>query len=142
MLRYSFVVLAGLWAAGPAAAAGWADGLFDDLSKDFGSVPHGQLLTHSFRITNNTQNAVNISTVRVSCGCVSASATRGFLNPGESTTLVAKMDSSVFYGVRTVTIFVPFAPPTFHQARPWVPSHRPRHLPLTPPHLALRTRPL
>src|SRR5260370_19534787 len=138
MLRYSFVVLAGLWAAGPAAAAGWADGLFDDLSKDFGSVPHGQLLTHSFRITNNTQNAVNISTVRVSCGCVSASATRGFLNPGESTTLVAKMKSSVFYGVRTVTLFLQFDRPNFDQVRRWGQANSRSAFTLTPDQRALR----
>ncbi len=135
MLRYSFVLLAGLWAAGP-AAAGWADGLFSEASKDFGSVPHGQNLTHSFRITNNTKNPVNISNIRVSCGCVSATANKGYLNPGEDTTLVAKMDSSRFFGVRTVTIFVQFDRPNFDEVRLWVQANSRSDFVLAPDQLA------
>ena len=48
MFRYCLVFLAGLAAARPAAAASWADGLFQELSKDFGSVPRGPTLQHSF----------------------------------------------------------------------------------------------
>src|SRR5437660_799351 len=50
MSRYSLVVLASLWAAGSAPAATWADSLFEELSKDFGSVPRGPTLTHPFRV--------------------------------------------------------------------------------------------
>ena len=50
MLRYSVVLLAGCLAAGPAAAASWADRLFDEMSKDFGSVPRGPALVHHFRL--------------------------------------------------------------------------------------------
>jgi len=137
MLRYSFVLLAGLWAAAPAAAAGWADGLFDELSKDFGSVPHGQLLTHSFKITNNTKTPVNISSIRVSCGCVTAQANQGFLNPGQETTLTAKMDSSRFSGVRTVTIFVQFNQPNFDEVRLWVQANSRSDFVMTPDQIAL-----
>jgi len=136
MLRYSFVLLAGLWTAGPAAAAGWADGLFDELSKDFGSVPHGKQLTHTFRITNNTKNAVTITGIRVSCGCVSAQAQTGFLKPGDSTTLVANMDSSRFFGVRTVTIFVNFGSPTFDEVKLWVQANSTSDFATTPDSLA------
>lgn len=117
MLRHSFVLLAALSAAGPATAAGWADGLFEELSKDFGSVPHGKVMTHAFRITNNTKNQVTISGIRVSCGCVTAQAQTGLLNPGDTTTLTANMDTSRFYGVRTVTVFVQFGAPTFDEVR-------------------------
>ena len=117
MVRYIFVLLAGLLAAGPAAAAGWADGLFDQLSKDFGSVPHGKLLTHSFRIVNNTKTPVTISGIRVSCGCVSAQAQKGTLQPGEETTLAASMDTTRFYGVRSVTIFVQLSQPAFDEVK-------------------------
>ena len=136
MLRYSFVLLAGFWAASPALAAGWADGLFDGMSKDFGSVPHGQNLIHNFRITNNTKDPINISNIRVSCGCVSATANRGFLNPGEETTLVAKMDSSRFFGVRTVTIFVQFDRPGFDEVRLWVQANSRSDFALAPDQLA------
>jgi hypothetical protein len=118
------------------AAAGWADGLFDELSKDFGSVPHGQLLTHNFRIANTTRNPVNISHVRVSCGCTSAVVNRGYLNPGEETTLTARMDSSVFFGVRTVTIFVNFDRPGFDEVRLWVQANSRSDFVMTPHQMA------
>ena len=89
MLRYSLVLVAGFWVAGSAGAATWADGLFSELSKDFGSVPRGPTLKHSYRIVNNTGAPVHISGVRVSCGCVSASALKTDLGPAEETAIVA-----------------------------------------------------
>jgi hypothetical protein len=120
MLRYSLVLLAGLWAAGSAGAASWADGLFDELSKDFGSVPRGPTLSHHFRVSNNTRTPVNIASVRVSCGCVSAVALKTYLRPGETTAIVAHMDTSRFTGVRTVTIYVQLDAPAFEEVRLWV----------------------
>src|SRR5215212_1111310 len=71
MFRYSFAILLGLCAAGTARAS-WADGLFDELSRDFGSVPRGPTLQHPFRLVNKTNQHVHIASVRVSCGCTSA----------------------------------------------------------------------
>src|SRR5947209_15447601 len=115
MLRHSLVVLVGLWITLPASAAPWADGMFDELSKDFESVPRGPTLTHPFRLVNNTGRDVNITGIRVSCGCVSASVARGYLRPGEETALVAHMDTSRFSGVRTVTIYVQFDRPAYEE---------------------------
>jgi hypothetical protein len=120
MSRYCFVLLAGLAAAAPVGAATWADSMFDELSKDFGSVPHGSMQTNNFRIVNNTKQPVSIASVRVSCGCTSASAARNYLNPGEETAVVAHMDTSRFYGVRSVTITVQFDRPAFEEVRLWV----------------------
>jgi Protein of unknown function (DUF1573) len=120
MLRYGFVLLAGLCAAGPAAAASWADGLFDELSKDFGSVPRGPTLVHPFRVVNKTSGPVSISSVRVSCGCTSAAVLRSYLNPGEETAVVARMDTTRFTGVKSVTIYVQFDRPAFEEVRLWV----------------------
>jgi hypothetical protein len=120
MSRYCFVLLAGLAAAAPAAAGSWADAMFDDMSKDFGSVPHGSIQTHNFRIVNNTKQPVSIASVHVSCGCTSASAAKTYLNPGEETAIVAHMDTSRFSGVRSVTITVQFDRPAFEEARLFV----------------------
>src|SRR5579871_4838467 len=105
MLRCSLVVAAVLWAAGPALSATWADALFEEFSKDFGSVPRGPMLTHAFRVANNTRGTVNIASIRVSCGCVTAVAHKGQLEPGESTHIVASMDTTRFTGLRSVTIY-------------------------------------
>src|SRR5258708_6341647 len=89
MFRYSLVLTLGLLAAGPAAAASWADGLFDELSKDFGSVLRGPALTHPFRVKNNTKGDVNIFSVRPSCSaCTTAWAVKTHLAPGEETAVV------------------------------------------------------
>jgi hypothetical protein len=117
MFRYSFVLVLGLLAAGPAAAASWADGMFDESSKDFGSVARGPALSHPFRVKNNTKDDVNISNVRVSCGCTSAWAVKTHLKPGEETAIMARMDTTRFIGPKTVTIFVQFDQPQFDEVR-------------------------
>jgi Protein of unknown function (DUF1573) len=106
MLRYCSALLLGLCFAGSGRAATWADSMFDELSKDFGSVPRGPMLSHPFRITNNTPQTVIIGGIRVSCGCVHAVAQNGVLGPGQSTMLLTTMDTSRFAGVKTVKIFV------------------------------------
>lgn len=114
MFRYGLIVLVGLYAGGY-AAGGWADSMFEERSRDFGSVPHGPTLQHSFRLTNNTKNVVQIGNVRVSCGCVSASALQNVLQPGESTAIVANMDSSRFHGHKSVTVYVTFTQPQWEE---------------------------
>jgi Protein of unknown function (DUF1573) len=136
MSRYCFVMLAGLVASAPAAAATWADSMFDELSKDFGSVARGPVQTHAFRVVNNTKQPVNISSVRVSCGCTSASAAKPFLNPGEETAIVARMDTSRFIGVKSVTIFVQFDRPTFEEVRLWVQANARNDFSVSPDGLA------
>jgi hypothetical protein len=106
-----------LSAAATASAGTWAQGLFDELSKDFGSVPRGPLLAHHFRVVNRTQQAVNVSGVRVSCGCVTATAAKTKLEPGEETTIYATMDTTRFVGPKSVTIFVQFDSPNFDEVR-------------------------
>jgi hypothetical protein len=121
MLRYTFVLLAGLWTFSPALAGSWADALFDDLSKDFGSVPRGPTLQHPFRIKNTTKNVVAVSGVRVSCNvCSSASILKSTLQPGEETAVVVTMDTARFSGVKIITVYVNFGQPGREEVRLWV----------------------
>jgi hypothetical protein len=113
MLRLSLVATAALLMSAPAHAATWADGMFEDVARDFGSVPRGPMLNHSYRLTNNTGQTVRITSVRVSCGCTSATALQGTLAPGQSTAVVAQMDTTRFIGPKTVTIYVQFDQPQF-----------------------------
>ncbi|MGL4554327.1 MAG: DUF1573 domain-containing protein [Gemmataceae bacterium] len=115
MVRLSLVLASALAAAAPLSAATWAESMFDELKKDFGSVPRGPGLQHSFRVTNHTANPASISSVRVSCGCLTAIAHKGVLQPGESTTLQVNMDTTR-YG-RPVTVFVQFSTPAFEEVR-------------------------
>jgi hypothetical protein len=136
MLRYGLVVAVGLWAASPAWSATWADALFEEFSKDFGAVPRGPTLSHPFRVVNNTRGPVNISSVRVSCGCVSAVALKGRLEPGESTHVVARMDTTRFTGQKSVTIFVQFDQPAMEEVRLVVQANGRNDFSVTPDTLA------
>jgi hypothetical protein len=120
MFRYTLIFFATLALAAPASADSWAQSLFEELSKDFGTVPRGPMLAHSFQITNKTQQPVHISGVRVSCGCVSASAAQDQLAPGQSTVINATMDTRRFTGVKSVTIYVQFDQPQWEEVRLWV----------------------
>jgi Protein of unknown function (DUF1573) len=113
MLRLSLVATAALLMSAPAHAATWAEGMFEELARDFGSVPRGPMLTHQYRLTNNTGQTVRITSVRVSCGCTSATALQGVLAPGQSTAVLAQMDTTRFIGPKTVTIYVQFDQPQF-----------------------------
>jgi hypothetical protein len=136
MLRYSLVLVAGFFVAGSLQAATWADGLFDELSKDFGTVVRGPALTHHFRVTNRTKYAVSIANVKVSCGCLSASALKTFLNPGEETAIVARMDTTRFTGAKHVTVTVEFNMPNREEVRLWVQANGRDDLQITPENLA------
>jgi hypothetical protein len=132
MLRFSLVLSAGLLAAVPTWAGSWADGLFEENSKDFGSVPHGSVQTHPFRLTNKTDKKVHISGVRVSCGCTTASALKSDLEPGESTAIQASMDTNRFLGVKAVTIYVSFDQPNWEEVRLVVQANSRHDISVTP----------
>jgi hypothetical protein len=137
MFRFRLAVLVGLLAAAPASAGSWADGLFDELSKDFGSVPRGPTLTHLFRLTNNTNSTIHIASMRVSCGCTSANAMQAELAPGQSTAIQAQMDTRRFTGAKSVTIYVQFDRPSWEEVRLWVQANAHDDLSLTPEALNL-----
>jgi hypothetical protein len=137
MLRYSFVVLAGFLSAAPALAGSWGEGLFDEFSKDFGSVPHGQVLNHPFTIKNTTGQTVTVSGVRVSCNlCTSATVLKGQLKPGEETSVSVRMDAGKFLGVKTVYVYVTFSEPQYDEVRLWVQANSRDDVNLTPDSLA------
>ncbi len=120
MFRYSLMLATLVGIAGTVHAQTRADGMFDELSRDFGSVPRGQIVMHPFRIVNNTNQPVRIANVRVSCGCVTTQTLKSNLQPGEETAIIATMNTQVFLNTRTVTIYVTFDQPRYQEVRLWV----------------------
>jgi hypothetical protein len=118
--RFSFACLIALCSAGLASADTWSDKMFDELSRDFGSVPRGPTLQHQFRLVNNTGRTVHIAGVRVSCGCTQARALQQTLAPGQETAILATMDTTRFLGHKSVTIFVTLDQPRWSEVRLWV----------------------
>jgi len=108
----------GTAAASPAQGDNWANKLFtfqggpQGLYHDFGTVPNGSMLRHNFSIYNPWAIPIEITEIRVSCGCVSARVSKNLLQPRESAILEANMDTSKFKtpGHRTVSIFVSVGP--------------------------------
>jgi hypothetical protein len=80
---------------------------------------------------------VHISSVRVSCGCVSASAQDTVLAPGQSTAILASMDTRRFVGSKGVTIYVSFDQPRRDEVRLWVQANSRDDLLITPETFAL-----
>jgi hypothetical protein len=137
MFRYGLVLVASVWLAASASAGSWADAMFEDLSKDFGTVPRGPTLSYAFRFTNNTEKPIHVAGVRVSCGCVSASALDQYVAPGESSAIQATMDTRRFVGLKNVTIYVTIDQPHWEEVRLWVQANGRDDITVSPEALAL-----
>jgi hypothetical protein len=136
MFRFSLATAAALILSAPTHAATWAEGMFEDLAHDFGSVPRGPTVSHPYRLTNNTGQTVRIVSVRVSCGCTSATALQSVLAPGQSTSVLAQMDTTRFIGPKTVTIYVQFDQPQWQEVRLSISANGRTDVAVTPDTLA------
>ncbi|MBI1831458.1 MAG: DUF1573 domain-containing protein, partial [Planctomycetes bacterium] len=137
MIRYSLLFVALFAAAGHAHAQNKAEALFDELTRDFGSVPRGQVVSHPFRIVNNTKQTVHIANVRVSCGRFShAQALQTWLKPGEETAIIAKMYTGEFLGTKPITVFVLFDQPWFQEVRLWIQANSRDDVAFSPDNIA------
>jgi hypothetical protein len=98
----------------PAAAqstTAWADKLFSGVTThDFGVVPRGSQLKHAFTMTNIYKVPLEITNIRVSCGCVTASSPIKVLQPNESSLLNISMDGRQFSGPKSVRIYLTVGP--------------------------------
>ena len=89
-----------------AQAAGWADSLFPERSRNFGPVPHHTRVKHAFILTNRLGEAVTILNLRPSCGCTSGKASVSMVNPGETAAIEAQMDARNFLGLKSTILYV------------------------------------
>ncbi|MCI0642048.1 MAG: DUF1573 domain-containing protein [Gemmataceae bacterium] len=119
MLRTSIVAIL-LFVPVETASAQWAEGMFDGLTKDFGSVPRGTVASHPFRLVNNTGAPVRIAGIRVTCGCTTARALKMDLEPGEESAILVQVDTRIFANSKNVTIYVRFSKPRVEEVRLWL----------------------
>ena len=79
--------------AASAQQPAWADKLFGgETTHDFGTVVRGAQLKYSFKMTNIYKVPLEITDVRVSCGCVHPEASTKILQPNETGTLNITME--------------------------------------------------
>jgi hypothetical protein len=113
-MRKAVIALLFSYAAAPPAMAqttAWADKLFaGDLVHDFGVVPHGAQLKYTFKMTNIYKYPLEITNIRVECGCVSVKESTKLLKPNDTGTLSINMDGTRFTGLKTVKVFVSVGP--------------------------------
>ena len=117
----------------------WADGLFDELNKDFGSVARGVVLQHGFRFRNSTKDVIGIFGVRSSCGCTTTQINKRYLQPGEEMQIQVRMDSGRFRGVKTVTLFVKIDRPENQEVRLWIKANSRDDISLNPEMVDFKT---
>ncbi|QEL13931.1 DUF1573 domain-containing protein [Limnoglobus roseus] len=77
---------------------------------DFGTVPHGTMLTHKFTFTNIYDVPMQIIDVRKSCTCLDADPPQKVLQPNESADIVLTMNAAKFNGPNAQTFYVTFGP--------------------------------
>jgi hypothetical protein len=118
MVRALAVAL--LWtltaAAQPPAATPWANKFFVPenppalIVHDFGTVPAGTLLQHTFKITNIYDVPMQVVYVRKSCSCLEAFPPQGVIPANETSEFRITMDTSKFKGANAQTFHVTFGP--------------------------------
>ena len=76
------------------------------LEHDFGNINQGDIVNHSFLISNNGGDLLKILDVRASCGCTAASPDKKELKPGESTNISVTFNSKGRKGPQTKIVTV------------------------------------
>lgn len=106
--------------------------LLDSVSKDFGSVPRGTILTHQFKLANATNQPLHVASIRTSCTCISANLAKHDLAPGESTALVVSVDTNKFIGTKTFTVYLTVDRPVLRELQVTVTASSRDDVTLTP----------
>ncbi len=116
MRKYLVALAVFVLAYGSASAqsGAWADKLFlaggGKTAHDFGTVARGAQLVYSFPITNIYSVPLEITGIRATCGCVSATPSSRVLKPQEKGQLNILMDARRFSGPKVVTVYVTVGP--------------------------------
>ena len=77
---------------------------------DFGTVPHGTLCTQKFTITNIYDVPIQVTDIRVECGCLKAYPPNKVLRPNEQAEFAVTMNAGVFKGLNSKKMYVTFGP--------------------------------
>jgi len=73
---------------------------------DFGKAKQGTILTHVFKITNESSRVLNILNATATCGCTTPDIKNPRIKPKESTDIEVKFNSKGFSGTVTKYVYV------------------------------------
>jgi uncharacterized protein DUF1573 len=80
--------------------------LFDHATHDFGTVPRGAQLLHRFSWTNRDKVRQEVTDLRASCGCATATAVPRVVEPGQTGVIEVQVDAKKFIGQKNVHVQV------------------------------------
>ena len=112
-----FCVLVALLSVTPLSAQGqnqtWGSKMFDKQNIKFGSVAKNADVTFKFTVKNIYQEAIQVSSLSTSCGCISWQEKAPITIPtGQSQELTIRLDTVRHQGDKRVTAFVSLLEPT------------------------------
>jgi hypothetical protein len=98
-------------AVSPQPGGPWAQKIFFGVtSHDFGTVPHGAQLKHRFKMQNIYAVPLELTNIKPSCGCLSATPSTKQLKPKEEGYIDVVMDGRKFNNFKSVTLSVTVGP--------------------------------
>jgi len=79
---------------------------FEESKYDFGSVPQGGVVEHTFKFKNTGTAPLIISNIGVSCGCTTPEWTKAPVAPGKTGTISAKFNSAGKMGMQNKVLTI------------------------------------
>ncbi|SET00432.1 DUF1573 domain-containing protein [Hymenobacter actinosclerus] len=79
---------------------------FEESKYEFGAVPTGAVVDHTFKFKNVGTQPLVISNIGVTCGCTTPEWTREPIMPGRSGTVVAKFNTAGKYGMQNKVLTI------------------------------------
>ncbi|MCL2347421.1 MAG: DUF1573 domain-containing protein [Planctomycetaceae bacterium] len=105
-------------------AQSWAEMMFEERRHDFGSVAIGVEAVYRFQLKNIYSDDVHIASVHSSCGCTSPSVTKAWIRGGETSEIVAKLNTDGrFEKNKSATLTVVFDKPYLAEVQLQVTSY-------------------
>jgi hypothetical protein len=90
----------------PARAADQPHVVIDDPVHDFGAVEQGEVVEHHFRLRNTGSTPLRVDHVKGTCACTVGVATGEAISPGDSTSVVVRLDTARLAGRTTKAVTV------------------------------------
>lgn len=84
----------------------YAEPTFAEEIKDFGAVTKGDILEHTFYVTNTGNANLTITSVKPECGCTVAEYTKNVILPGEKGMVQVSFDTTTKTGITAVHVEV------------------------------------
>ena len=119
----------------------FTEDLFEKKTHDFGTVARAAQIDYVFEFTNNTENAIEMSSVRTSCNCTTPTVVKKVVQPGEKGGVKCRFNTRSFLGNRRATVTATFSRPYFAEVQLEVRGYVRRDIVVHPPAIDFKNIP-